>query len=459
MVDRTKCDKHSIAERYAEMHRNTLAYDRGWYSWNGSTWDSDGEDRAVAAAWTLLKKVSKEQIDFHQAGGDPGAGKRLLHNFVAKEIPEIARIIDLEGMGRSRAWDAKPDLLGTPGGVVDLRTGEHRPGKQDDHVTRRTAVEPGGECPRWERFLDEVFSGNDELIGWLQRAVGYTLTGETGERCFFLCIGNGANGKSTLFKHLRSVLDDYGDNIKLGDLLASGYAAGGASPHLMRFNGPRMLTASELPLRDGKAGAVDVGCIKDLTGDDVITGRPLYQAPVTFRPTAKLWLGVNHRPRVDDVTESFWDRARVIPFERRFTGDNVDATLDATLEAERGGILAWAVRGAVDYYKAAQSGLAIPQPPSGKAELDGWHLENDHVKRFIAECCRTGPGVNVPTTDLHNAACTWWNESVGPKPITRAKLTQELKRLGVEKARMTVGGGRTYVYAGIAIDDRPDAPF
>ena len=210
-------------------------------------------------------------------------------------------------------WDGDPWLLGTPSGVVDLRTGILRAGRPDDLITSATGVpfDPAAECPRWLRFLDEVFGGDRDLIHYIWLALGYTLTGVTTEQTIWLLWGTGANGKSTFLTIIAYILGDYGHVIPFTTIELPQRSA--IPDDLAALRGKRFVSASEAI----EGARLNEARLKMLSGGDPVPARHLYGRWFSFLPALALWLSCNHRPRVEDDSHGFWRRVHLVPFTRQ----------------------------------------------------------------------------------------------------------------------------------------------
>ena len=270
-------------------------------------------------------------------------------------------------------WDADPLLLGVRNGVVDLRTGNLRAGERSDKITLQAGVafDPEAVAPRWERFLGEIFEGDRDRIDYVQKCVGYSLTGNVSEQCVFICFGEGANGKSTLLDAIAHVLGDYARNLPFSALE---HGARQAIPsEIASLMGRRFVTAIETD----ESARLNEARIKALTGGDVVTARFLYGEWFTFAPTAKYWLAFNHPPQVADASRGFWRRVRMIAFPHEFTNAEADQTLSATLRAEAPGILAWIVRGCLKWQREG-----LNAPDSIRSATQAYREECDPACRF-----------------------------------------------------------------------------
>jgi putative DNA primase/helicase len=295
-------------------------------------------------------------------------------------------------------WDADPWLFCVANGIIDLRTGALREGKQGDLISRQSQVkfDSGAACPTFLSTLDSIFSSDAALIDFFQRAVGYTLTGLTTEQCLFLLHGKGANGKSTSLEIVRYVLGDYATSTPFSTLEA--LDRGASSNDIAALAGLRFVTAIETQ----EGVRLNEARIKSLTGGDEVAARFLYGEFFQFHPVMKLWLAVNHLPRVRDDSEGFWRRLRLIPFTQSFTGDAADKNLLPKLITEASGILAWAVRGCLAWRR---DGLKAPKIVS--EATSEYREESDPLNEFIEERCEVGEGKFVRASDFYLAYVGW----------------------------------------------------
>jgi putative DNA primase/helicase len=212
----------------------------------------------------------------------------------------------------------------------------HRP---EDHLTKITAVAPSGDCPLWLAFLDRIFGGNTELIGYVQRMLGYSLTGSTREQAMFFGYGTGGNGKSVLIDTVAGILDDYHTTAPIETFAAT---SGDRHPtELARLGGARLVTAVET--EEGRRWAETR--IKTLTGGDRIAARFMRQDFFEFKPQFKLFIVGNHQPLLRTVDEAIRRRFNMVPFEVTIPVDERDGTLGGRLKSEWPGILQWMING------------------------------------------------------------------------------------------------------------------
>ncbi len=416
-----------FARSYGDRIRH-CAKGGGWFIWDGKRWalDDDGAILRLAAECTdrvaesanavpdleQRKKVLNFVISLRK--------RRGIENFVA-----LAASLDGISIGNPERFDADPWLLNVENGVVDLRTGTLQPHDRDLLLTKLVpiAYNPHAKCDRWERFLDEIFDRDAETVAFVQRAAGYSLTGITREHAFLVLYGIGANGKSSLLALLGQIAGDYG--LSAAPETFVDRQAGAATNDLARLRGMRFVSAIETS--EGRALAESF--VKAVTGGDRISARFLYTEFFDFEPAFKLWLGTNHKPVIKGGDDGIWRRVRLVPFEQRFEGDRCDPNLRAKLEQERSGILAWAVRGCLEWQ---QRGLEAPASVTGATAA--YRSEMDTFSGFIDERCEIDPEESCSAGELYHAYRTW-AERNGEKPLSQRWFSLRLSERGFSSAR------------------------
>jgi putative DNA primase/helicase len=392
------------AERFAEVYADTLRWDhsRGhWLVYRPPLWRIDGDGEAVRLA---LKLVRDEQARVLDRRDDQKTRARAVKDAIDREGKNaIDRMLALSRnlrplADRGTEWDLDPLLLGAPNGIIDLRTGRMGPGDPSLRITQAVGVPflADATCPRWLQFLDEIFEGDDALIAFVWRFVGYSLTGLTIEQVFVLCCGTGANGKTTFLKIVAYVFGEYGCNLPFTALEMRGRSS--IPNDIAALIGRRLATASET----SEGTRLNEARLKALTGGDPISARFLFKEAFQFQPTAKFMLAVNHKPLIADDSYGFWRRLMLVPFLRSFIGSARDNELDARLRLEGPGILQWAVAGCLAWQR---DGL---QPPdSVRVATEQYREESDPIADFLAEACAIEVGVSSGASAVQVAYSKW----------------------------------------------------
>jgi putative DNA primase/helicase len=400
-----KLDDIGNGERLAVRHGARMRYvnEWGWMIWNGKVWE---HDRDNVAAWA---KETARSIYAEVAAYEDDGISNALKNHASKTAGRERRAAMIDAAKSEPGISAKPEdfdrdpwALNVQNGILDLKTGKLRPHEPSAMMTRLSGAiyDTGARCPKWESFLDRIFAGDSAVIGFIKRAFGYSLTGNTGAQVMFFPYGTGANGKSVTLGVLQAVLGDYATKAPTDTLMVK-YFGSGIPNDLARLAGARAVIAAEL----AKGKHLNESLVKDLTGGDPITARYLRQEFFEYLPAFKLWMYGNHKPIVRGTDDGIWRRIKLIPFSVTIPEPERDPVLLDKLRAELPGILAWAVRGCMEWQ---QEGLR--SPASVEAATAAYRKEQDVISAFLAECCLTGPGFHVTAGVLHTAYKNWGGE-------------------------------------------------
>ncbi|MFD9442113.1 phage/plasmid primase, P4 family [Streptomyces sp. NPDC060001] len=364
----------------------------GFLVWDGYVW-SPGNDEVRAA----LIQMGAELI----ASGDDGARKLALKALTTRAIEDVIKVLpSVPGVPASAGdFDADPELLSVKNGTVNLRTGALHPHSPSDMITRRldVAYRPDAKAPRWESFLCEIFPNHPEMPGYMCRLVGYGITGSTAEQCFAFLHGQGANGKSAF---LDAIIYTFRGVTKSTEFstFEQRTAVGQASPELAELRGARLVTASETEKYSRLAEAL----VKQLTGGDPVTTRRLYGNPFTYVPSFLLMVAGNYKPAILSQDLGVWRRVKLVPFEATFRGSKADTSLPATLRDEAEGILAWAVRGAMEWYATG-----LQEPTSVATATQDYRESEDRLAEFIAARLVQEPSARVAPMTVRRAYAEW----------------------------------------------------
>lgn len=393
-------DRYGADLRYAEG--------RGWLAWDDRRWRPGAKGDVIRKAKGIARLLKDEAAGIADAAeatklfnwGLRSQSRHVIEAVVALawSEPEIETALD--------ALDTDPWLLNVQNGTLDLRTGELGPHRRENLITKLAPVEydPEARSKVWERFLEETTGGDSDLRDYLQRAVGYSLTGDTGEEVIFLGHGPAAAGKSTFMSAIKNAIGDYTMTADFETFLARGFG-GGIRNDIARLAGARLVSSIEV--EEGKRLAE--GMVKELTGGDDVTARFLFREHFTFKPACKLWLVANHKSRVRDDDEAIWRRIRVIPFAHPIPKEERDPAVKAELTDPRksgAAILAWAVTGCIAWQR---EGLGLPK--NVEAATASYREEMDFSARFWEERCSFGPGLWTATADLRRAYHAWCDQN------------------------------------------------
>jgi putative DNA primase/helicase len=409
--------EHDIADAFIEQGQGEIKFDQDqgvWYRWVGTHWAKDETRlafetiRQIAAAGSADQAKTKKER-FRRAG-------------FARGVETFARS-DPRASTTAAKWDIDPDLLGTPGGTVDLRTGVMRPAAPDQMITKLTLVTPAkGEPKQWLEFMDEVTGGNQDMIGFLQRWLGYSLTGHTREEKLVFMHGAGGNGKGTLLTTVTKLLKDYAITAPMHIFIESQYER--HSTDLAMLRGARMVTSQET-----KSGVSwDQERLKALTGGDEITARFMRQDNFTFMPVLSLTMSANDAPKLNKVDDAIKRRFLMVPF--LFKPTEPDIKLKERLLHDEGPmILQWMIDGAVEWHQNGLGEVAVIKEAS-----DDYFTGQDLIGEWIKEGCELDPQAKVQASALYQAFLDFNKGESGTMPSQKA-FSIDLVNRGFGKMR------------------------
>lgn len=416
----------------------------GFLVYDGRRWQRDSvgtmQRFAKRVIWEMLRAV-----DTIKGGDRKEIAKLQTHAFTSQSSGKIEAMVKLASSeptiaSRVADFDQHSWLLNVRNGIVDLTTGQLLPHDPTLHFTQLVNIDYDAKavCPRWDRFVLEVCRGDQALVDYLHRAVGYTMTGETKEQKLFFLFGDGANGKSTFLETLRRILGDYGAQLPFETFLVSRNTKpeGG----LARLPGKRFVTASEA----GEGRSWNEELLKSVTGGDTIVGEYKYKDAFEFRPVCKVWVAANDRPIVHGANHGIWRRFHPIPFQADFKG-NADPLLDQTLKDETPGILAWAVRGAMQWNR-----LGLCPPPVITEALEEYKSDNDVLGRFIQERCQLDTTWSTPSSTMLQEYNEWAKRN-HERGVTQTMLGSRLRKFRGGLLKKTRGTDGRTEWSGVRI--------
>jgi putative DNA primase/helicase len=315
-------------------------------------------------------------------------------------------------------------------GTYDLKSftlNDHNPA---DKITKLCNVTFNlqAKSPLWEKFLDRIFKGNQTLINFMARAVGYSLTGDISEQCFFLCYGGGANGKSTFLNAILYILGDYAKQTPFDTILIKNGSS--VRNDIAGLAGSRFVCAVEGEQGQRMAESV----IKQLTGGDKVSARKLYQEYFEYSPTYKLWLATNHKPVIRGTDNAIWRRVKLIPFNVEIPLSEQDKELSEKLKIEASGIFNWAITGLKEW---SMKGLDFPDEV--EYETSNYREEMDTLSNYFSERCLEGEKLEISSQQLFEDYSKWCNEN-GEQPLSQRALGLRLGERNYQSIR--VAGGR-----------------
>lgn len=412
-----------LALAFTARHADGLLYVPAWSAWlrwNGCKWAKDDVLAVYDAARLVCRDIAADAMG--ERGGED----------IAKSLTSAGTVAAVERLARSdprharsaEVFDADPWLLNTPGGVVDLRTGKLRPHEPADMLTKVAGTSPGGDCPRFLAFLQQITQDKAELIAFLQRFIGYTLTGSIQDHAFLFAYGPGGNGKGVLFSTVAAMMGDYATTA-MHDVFT--VARNDQHPtNLAALRGARLVAVTET--EEGRAWAE--ARVKAITGGDRISARVMRGNPFEFTPVCKLWFSGNHKPPLKNPDAAMRRRMNLLPFI--FVPAKPDTGLSDALRAELPGILAWAIQGCLAWQRDG-----LKPPPTVTAATDEYFAAQDSLAEWFETNCVREPQAWVTVRTLYS---DWkgWAVARGEDAGSEKRFSESMQRFA-EKRKQIAG--------------------
>lgn len=438
-------DDMGNAERFVDLFGENVRYcytEKKWYFYNSMRWSVDNLGVILRMADKCVEAMKAEAKLYLQAdeesGGDmakafekhmkssrSNKSKKAMLNEIEHHLPILPIQMDRYKMA-----------LNTPSGIINLKNGDVKAHNPEYYFTKITSVDcaEAADCPRWLAFLDDIFAGDKDLIRYIQKAVGYSLTGSTAEQCAFFLYGTGRNGKSTFIDVIRDVFGDYAANIQPETIMVKSSQSNAINSDIARLKGARLVTSVE----PNEGVRLNEGLLKQLTGDDTVTARKLYSEEFEFKPEFKLWMATNHKPIIRGTDTGIWRRIHMIPFNVQIPEDKVDKNLTHKLKAEMTGIFKWCIDGCLMWQREG-----LQMPAAVLKSVREYRREMDVISAFIEDKCTLEGTVQA---SMLYAAYASWADSNNEYCMSNTKFSTELAKR-FEKIK-----GRNYNYfTGISI--------
>ncbi len=455
ILDALNSNEDGDALLFQERQQGKFIYDHSlqtWFYFTGHSWNEDTTDKTTAVVQSIIDPYVGEaqiqagaKLDAVKVGNSELTGQcGKLEGLLLKRIRALqtikrkAAVLNLSARIGSKPlcvagneWDTDPWLVGCKNGVIDLKTGAHRPGRPEDYIKTTAPVDWSGldaPCPQWEKFILEIFDDDGDLADYVQRLLGYGLTGLNVIHIYVIMWGLGRNGKGTLLETLKHVLGDLAYKAEAELLLDQKFGRQGGTPNTgtLQLRGKRIVWASET--NEGRR--LNTGKLKELVGGDTLNARPMYgKRHIEFSPTHLLLLLTNNKPQAPANDYALWQRISLIPFVLSFVANptkpnerKADLNLIEKLKSERSGILAWLVRGCL---KWQAEGLDAPE--AVKIATNEYREDEDLISKFITECCVVGETYEVKAGVLYQAYKTWCTDQ-GHYAINGTRFGLEIKK-------------------------------
>ncbi len=424
------------AQRFIHQHGKKVFYCRAedtWYIWDGRVWKPDADNQleifAQNTARSILAEAQRVLDAKYRANLEKWGRSSLNHSRFTKMLKAACVHLPVS----VDQFDTNRWLFGVDNGTIDLKTGALLPWRRDDLITKSCNVKyvPKGACPQWLKFLDRIFNGDADLIRFVQKMVGYCMTGDVSEKCFFILLGEqGDNGKTVFVNVMSWLLGDYTIDMPIDSLLQR--KPGASSNDLVRLKGSRFISCSEA----NRQHYFDEALVKRLTGSDPITARAMYKEFITFKPEGKIVIATNRVPKFDKADTALGNRIRMIPFDVTIPKEEQDLNLFDKLVGEGEGILSWAVEGCLLWQRESLGAVPVVQP-----EIE---IRPDcSLETFIGMFCEVAEEKRCRTSDLYSAYLGYHEALGGTDPLSLNTFGVELSKLGIGYTHTNNGNCRT----------------
>ena len=422
----------SNASLFSEKHRGRILFchpHQSWYAWDSTRWTKDDEGLVFSLAKAMVRDFMKEAANIVDDEERRRVAKGALSCESRNKITSFVQLAQSDCPIKPDAFDTEDMLFNSAGGVLDLQAGKLLPHSPELLLTKISPVmyDKAAEAPAWEQHLSTCFQDDLELIRYFQKLCGYTLSGSTEEQIFIFVYGGGANGKSVTLDVIEHVLGDYATRTSAETFLDQRNSDHSTVVHALR--GARMILAQEI----SKGRKWNEGRLKELSGERTVSARAMRADPENVRINGKIWISANHKPNVDDASEAFWRRIKLLPFEYRIPDEDQDKRIKDKLVAEAPGILNWMLRG----YKAWRD-EGLTEPNQVKSATNAYRSDSDIFREFIDEHIDEQRGARIGAKDLHDRYFKWTSEN-HMKPYGAKRFSQEMQEHGYTKARTKKG--------------------
>jgi putative DNA primase/helicase len=415
--------------RFGRIIRYSYELD-SWFLWDGKIWAPDKAGRIRSLAHENVKEILHEKVEC--------GSNDLIRR--AMSLQTYARISGMINEAKPMTailptdFDRFPILNNCENGIIDLSTRELLPHNPDMLLSKKMPViyDPNAKAERWLEFLNEIMLGDKELIAFLKRLVGYSLTGDISEQCFIILYGSGENGKSTFLNTIMTMMGSYALTTPPEGIMIKKYGTG-IPIEMARLPGIRLTSVSETESGQRLAESL----IKQFTGGEEITARPLYGQLFSFKPVAKIWIQTNHKPDIRGRDHAIWRRVVLIPFNFKVNPANKDRYLLDKLQKELPGVLKWGIDG---FRLWQEKGLMIPEKV--KAAVEDYRQESDILGNFLSEVCEEDHEGSAKGSDIRQFYIDWCkgNNEDAQSPQWLGKMLSERYK----KAKDSAGNIRYY---------------
>jgi len=428
------------AERIAYEYGHVIKYvsDMGWLIWDGKRWKLDTKKEIERITAKVLRSLYKSEDESEAKWARMCERRNIRMNSIKDLMPLVP--------GEREDFDRHKYLFNADNGIVDLKTGTLQPHNRELGLTKITniAFDEKAKCPEWLSFLEQIFQGDKELIDYMQRLIGYSLTGEISEQIMVFLIGGGSNGKSTFINTIKDLMGEYGKQAKSDTFIKKKET--GANNDIARLVGSRFVSAIES--EDGEQ--LSEAFVKQITGGEPVLARFLRQEYFEFIPEFKVFFTTNHKPVIKGVDEGIWRRIRLVPFNLQLPKEKRDKKLPEKLSLEMPGILNWAIEGCMKWQQSGLNDPAVVMKATGD-----YKEEMDILGPFMFECCFKREDVQIEAKELYEVYSNWCFRN-GEHQLKNRAFYRILESQGLKRER---GNRNKYFIKGVTLVERKNTFF
>jgi putative DNA primase/helicase len=424
-----------LVYHYGKNIRYSHEWDK-WLVWSGSRWEMD----KIGSIKQFAKETARKIYEEAARENDSAKRKKISKWAISSESEAKKKAMISSAQSEAEIpilledLDKDPWLFNVRNGTIDLRDGKLLPHSRKDLITKMAPIDydPDAQAPQWIAFIDRISGGNPNIADYLQKTVGYSLTGDISEQILFFLYGTGSNGKSTFLEIIQFMMGDYAQQsdfstftVKQNDTVRN---------DLARMKGSRFVSAVEVEAGKKLAEVL----VKQMTGGDKILTRFLFKEHFEYKPTYKIWLAANHQPVVRGTDEAIWRRIKLVPFNIVIPESERDKKLPQKLHAELQGIFNWSIEGSRKWQKDG-----LQTPPEIKRATEDYRNEMDMLGSFISENCILNPLAKVKVSKLYDEYSNWAAKRED-FVLEKRYFNRLLKERGIKQKRST--GGQFHWY-------------
>lgn len=421
---------------YSEKVRYCISWNK-FLIWNGTCWQIDTRGRVEEMCVDFIHKMYRALRSIDDLQLKIIFEKHLVRSENYRRIQGMVGLLKMSKDIKVEDFEMDKDhlLFNTQTQTINLRTGKIRDPSNKDLITNKSnfVFQKDAMCPTWNLFLQQIFNNDNDLIRFVQKAMGYALSGDVSEQCLFILWGTGANGKSTFLNVLHHLFGDYARSTMIETFMKKNSEQ---SNDLARLKGARLVTTSEI--EQGKP--LSESLIKTVTGEDELTARFLYGEYFSFKPTFKIFMATNHKPKIRGADNGIWRRIKMIPFTVTIPPEQRDKKLTEKLIAENSGILNWLIKGYAMWKKEG-----LEEPDAVRQANEEYRMDMDAVGTFVTDCFEIDASLKwrLHTKILYETYMKWCvknNEKIMSQKWLALRMQEKgFKRIATNGQRMWLG--------------------